>query len=194
MADFDLNSIGELFANGGLSAIGKRLKVKQSDIAKVVSDGIPSMLAGMQSNVSTEEGEASLSQALADHSKDDFSDIKNFLAGADLEDGKKILSHIFGESQKDTVAEISKASGVSKGKTTSILAMIAPLLLSSLGSQQQSQQQNSGFSLAGLLGGLLGGGQQQSSGLLGGLLGGAASNADQGSSGGILDSLLNLFH
>ena len=64
MADYDLNSIGELLTNGGLSAIGKRLKVKQGDIAKVLSDGIPSMLSGMKDNVSTEEGAASLAQAL----------------------------------------------------------------------------------------------------------------------------------
>ena len=194
MADYDLNSIGELLTNGGLSAIGKRLKVKQGDIAKVLSDGIPSMLSGMKDNVSTEEGAASLAQALEDHSKDDFSDIKNFLASADLKDGKKILGHIFGDSQNETVENISKASGVSKAKTSSILSIVAPLLLSSLGNQQQSQSQNSGFSLGSLLGGLLGGGQQQSSSLLGSLLGGAAAASGEQSSGGILDSLLNLFH
>ena len=193
MADFDLNSIGEMLSNGGLSAIGKRLKVKQGDIAKVLSGGIPAMLAGMQNNVKTEDGEASLAKALKDHSKDDFSDIKNFLANADLKDGKKILGHIFGDGQAETVEGISKAAGVSKAKATSILAMVAPLLLSSLGNQQQSQQQNSGFSLGSLLGGLLGGGQQQSSNLLGGLLGNAVDSSND-SSGGLLDSLLNLFH
>lgn len=192
MADFDLNSIGELLSNGGLSAIGKRLNIKKSDIAQVVSNGIPAMLAGMQANAETGEGEASLAKALKDHSFDDFSDIKSFLADADLKDGKKILEHIFGDGQKETVADISKSTGVSKGKTTSILSLVAPLLLSSLGNQQQSQE-GSGFSLANLLGGLLGGGQQQSTSLLGGLLGGSAASSDSGS-GGLLNGLLNLFH
>lgn len=191
MADFDLNSIGELLTNGGMSAIGKRVKLKQSDIAKVLSSGIPSMLAGMQNNASSEDGAASLSRALADHSKDDTADVTAFLKGADLEDGKKILGHIFGDKKDETIQSISEAAGVTKGKATSILAMVAPLLLSMLGNQQQSQQQNSGFSLLGMLGGLLGGGQQQSTGLLGSLLGGAASNQ---SSGGLLDTILNLFH
>lgn len=193
MADFDLNSIGELLNNGGLSAIGKRLNIKKNDIAQVISNGIPAMLAGMQSNSETEDGAASLSQALTDHSFDDITDIKSFFAEADLKDGKKILSHVFGDSQKETMDNISKSTGVSKGKATSILAIVAPLLLSSLGSQQQSQQQNSGFSLGGLLGGLLGGGQQQSTSLLGSLLGGSASSADS-NSGGLLNGLLNLFH
>ena len=190
MADFDLNSIGQLLTNGGLSAISKRVKLKQSDIAQVLSSGIPSMLAGMQSNVGTAEGEESLAHALADHSKDDIANIGAFLKGADLEDGKKILGHIFGDNKDETLQGISEATGVTKAKATSILAMVAPLLLSMLGNQQNAQSGNSGFSLLGMLGGLLGGGQQQSSSLLGSLLGGAASN----SSGGILDTILNLFH
>ena len=194
MADFDLNSIGQLLANGGLSAMGKRLKVKQSDIAQVLSNGIPSMLQGMQNNASTEEGAASLSKALEAHGKDDISNIASFLGGADLKDGKKILGHIFGDGQKDIMSEISNAAGVTRGKATSILALFAPLLLSSLGNQQQSQQQDSGFSLGGLLGGLLGGGQQQSSNLLGSLLGSAAKPAEEEKESGLLGNLLNLFH
>lgn len=194
MADFDLNSIGDLIANGGLSAIGKRVKMKKSDVAQVLSNGIPSMLAGMQTNASTEEGAKSLSKALESHSKDDIGNIASFLGGADLKDGKKILGHIFGDGQKDVMDEISKAAGVTKGKTTSILALIAPLLLTSLGGQQQAQQQNSGFSLAGLLGGLLGGGKKQSAGLLGGLLGNAAAAEPDDVKTGLLENLLNLFH
>ncbi len=192
MANFDLNSIGQLLTNGGMSAIGKRVKLKQSDVAQVLSSGIPSMLAGMQSNASTADGAASLSQALADHSNDNIANAAEFLKGADLADGKKILGHIFGDKQDAALENISKATGVTKAKATSILALAAPLLLSSLGSQQQSQQSSSGFSLTGLLGGLLGGGQQQSTSLLGSLLGGAASSSNE--SGGLLDSLLNLFH
>ncbi|MCR5611364.1 MAG: DUF937 domain-containing protein [Clostridiales bacterium] len=193
MAGFDLNSIGELLAGGGTSAIGKRLKLKQGDVAQVLSNGIPSMIAGMQNNASSADGAASLSHALADHSKDSLADIGAFLKNADLDDGKKILGHIFGGNQNEIIKDISAKTGVTKGKTTSILALVAPLLLSLLGNQQQSQQQSAGFSLAGLLGGLLGGGQQQSSSLLGGLLGGAAAQADDKKEGGLLEGILNLF-
>ncbi len=195
MADFDLNSIGEALANGGLSAIGKRTKVKQADIAKVLSEGIPSLLQGMQTNASTEEGAASLCKALESHSKDDISDVKTFLKGADLEDGKKILGHVFGERQTETIQQLSADTGVSEGKTRSILSMVAPLLLSQLGGQQQqAQSSGGGFNVLSLLRGLLGGGNgggtaSLASGLLGSLLGGSNNN-----SGGILNTILNLFH
>lgn len=193
MAGFDLNSIGELLAQGGTSAIGKRVKLKQNDVAQVLSAGIPALIAGMNKNASTSGGAASLSRALTDHSKDSTKDVGSFLKNADLDDGKKILAHVFGSSQKDVINNISATTGVTKGKTTSILALVAPLLLSFLGNQQQSQQQNAGFSLTGLLGGLLGGGQQQSTSLLGGLLGAAQQQNESSNEGGLLDGILNLF-
>lgn len=199
MSEFDLSTIGELLSGDGVGAISKRSRVKTADVAKVLSEGIPSMISGMMNNASTDAGAESLSAALSDHSKDDTDDIAGFLKGADLKDGKKILGHIFGDGQEATVAEISKASGVTKGKTANILAMVAPLLLSLLGTQQQTQQ--SGLSLGGLLGGLLGGGQQSGgsalgglgAGLLGSLLGGGQQE-EKPKDGGILDALLGLFH
>lgn len=184
---FDLNSIGALISGGGLNAISKRTKVNQEDVAKVLSAGIPALVGGMRRNAGAEAGAASLSRALADHSKDDVSNPAAFLKSADLKDGKKILGHVLGDDQKGLVDEISKAAGVTKGKTTTILALVAPLLLSLLGSQNS----NSGGGLLGMLGGLLGGGQSSGGGLLGGLLGGGQQPAQpQQQSGGLLGSLL----
>ena len=184
---FDLNSIGALISGGGLNAISKRTKVNQEDVAKVLSAGIPALVGGMRRNAGAEAGAASLSRALADHSKDDVSNPAAFLKSADLKDGKKILGHVLGDDQKGLVDEISKAAGVTKGKTTTILALVAPLLLSLLGSQNS----NSGGGLLGMLGGLLGGGQSSGGGLLGGLLGGGQQQAQpQQQSTGLLGSLL----
>ncbi len=203
MSEFDLSTIGELLSGGGLSAISKRSHVNTADVAKVLSEGIPSMISGMKNNASTDEGAQSLSAALSDHTADNTDDIAAFLKGADLKDGKKILGHIFGDDQAATVAGISKASGVSKGKITNILSMVAPMLLSVLGGQQQAGQQSGGFSLTGLLGGLLGGGGGQAdsspvgglgAGLLGSLLGGGGQEEEKPKEDGILGGLLNLFH
>ena len=196
MADFTMNTIGALLSGKGVSAISRRTKVPASDVAKVMSYGIPTLLGGMNRNVSTAEGEQSLAGALRDHSGDDVSNVGAFLKGSDLKDGKKIIAHVLGGDQKDVVEQISRASGVSTGKTLSILALLAPLLLSLLGGQQN--QGGSSFSLPGLLFNmLLGGGQsqQQSSGgsLLGSLLGGGQQQTQpvqQPSSGGLLGSLL----
>jgi Uncharacterized conserved protein len=189
---FDLNAIGALISGGGLDALSKRTKVGKEDIAKVLSAGIPALVGGMRRNAGAEAGAQSLAKALADHSAADTSDAAAFLKNADLKDGKKILGHVLGDDQKKLVDELSRATGVTKGKTTSLLALAAPLLLSVLGSQNNSQQQSSSDSgLLGMLGGLLGGGQSSGGSLLGGLLGGGSSQQQSSSSGGsLLGSLL----
>ncbi len=151
--DFDLNSIGSVLAGGGLSSIASRTKVKKEDVAKVLSIGIPALVGGMRRNAGTEEGEASLSRALTSHSADDISNPAAFLKGSDLKDGKKIVAHVLGDDQSEITEEISRATGVTKAKTGTILALLAPLLLSMLGNQNNS---SSGGGLLGMLGGLLG--------------------------------------
>ncbi len=180
----DLNSIGTLLSGSGLSALSRRTKVNREDVAKVLSAGIPALVGGMRRNAGAEAGAESLSRALSDHSTADTSKPGEFLKNADLEDGKKILGHVLGEDQNELVAEISKATGVTKAKTTTILALVAPLLLSLLGSSNQS---SAGGGLLGMLGGLLGlGGNSQpaqtqpsSGGLLSGLLGGGQPSQPQ---------------
>lgn len=207
MSDFNLNSIMSMLSGDGTAAISKRAKVKESDVSNVLSAAVPILLTGMQRNASTEAGADSLRGALADHAAADLSDPAAFLKSADLKDGKKILGHVLGSDQKSIVSRVSDASGVTKGKTTSILSMIAPLLLSVLGGQQS--QGSGGSGLLGMLGGLLGGSQeeednsQQSSGgglldSLGGLGGltslfGGGSQSSSQSSGGILSSILGFF-
>lgn len=212
MGQFDLNSIGALLSGGGVSAISKRTKIKKDDVAKVLSAGIPSLVGGMRRNAAVGDGAASLSKALTDHSTADISNPAAFLKTSDLKDGKKILGHVLGSDQNKLAEEISRSTGVTKGKTLTILALVAPLLLSLLGNQNNSASQSSGGGLLGMLGGLLGGGQSSSgglmSGLLGSLLGGGSSQSSnetvqvvdqqpaqqQEQSSGFLDSLLSLFH
>ena len=209
---FDLNSIGSLLSGGGVEAIAKRVNLNREDVAKVLSQGLPALVNGMRRNAGAKEGAASLSKALADHSADDVSNPGAFLQKADLQDGKKILAHVLGGDKDAVLGEISKASGVTKAKTTSILSLAAPLLLSLLGQNNSAGSANSG-GLLGLLGGLLGGSGSSGSGsgssgggLLGGLLGGGSNSGgllssllggNSGSSsqsGGLLDNVLNLFH
>lgn len=215
---FDLNSIGALISGDGLDALCKRVNVNKEDAAKVLSTGIPALLGGMRRNAGDEQGAASLSRAMSDHSEADLSNLGAFLKNVDLEDGQKILAHVLGKDESAVVDEISGASGVTRDNTKSILSMASPLLLSVLGSQSGSSG-----GVLGMLGGLLGGGdsqpeqaQQEQGGLLGSLLGGGGASMASGllsslmggsdngqsdqpqqqeeSSGGILNSILNLFH
>lgn len=211
MAKLSMDSIGQLLAGDGLSAVSKRARCSEAKTAKVLSLGIPTLIAGMKKNVSTPEGDASLAKALGDHSGKSTGDVKSFLKAVDVKDGKKILGHVLGDQKDATVEKLSKASGLSGTTILNILAQVAPLLLTLLGNQQSqpaetvqpiTTAQSSG--LGGLLGGLLGGGSSSSGGglnvsslLLGALTSGSSAPAqpaqEEEQSSGLLSGFLNLF-
>lgn len=183
MANLTIESIGKLLAGDGLASISKKVRSSPAKVAKVLSIGIPVLLANMRKNVANPEGEASLGRALYDHSGKDTDHVVDFLKNVDTKDSKKILGHVLGDDQDRTAQEISRASGLSAGTVIKILTLVAPLLLSLLGNQQNQQpvqqtasplqllggaqpvqqpvQQSSSLGLGNLLGGLLGLGQSQ---------------------------------
>ena len=167
----DLNNIlGALTGNDAIGAISQNLKLDSSQVSSVITTALPSLLGAMQKNASTEDGAASLAQALGNHAGN-AGNIVNNLKTPDLADGNKILGHIFGGNLSSVLGGISKTTGVASNSVGNILASIAPSLLSLLGSH--SGGMNAG-GLSGMLGGLLGGGSSGNGGL-GGILGGLGS-------------------
>ena len=199
MADFNVNSIMELLQGGGIDALSNATGSSASQVNGLLGDALPLLIGNMHDNTESKEGALSLNQALNDHKGADMSDIASFLSNADQEDGQKIVEHILGGNKKAATNALSKKSGLSASNVSTILALIAPLLLSQLGNNKDDDDQD-GSSLTDLLGGMLGGGQQ-SSGigglLLNNLLGGNTQQAQpvqqtqstKPSGGGLLGSL-----
>lgn len=161
------NLLGALTGNDAANAIAQNLKLDSKQVSSVITAALPSLLGAMQKNASTTAGAASLEQALGNHAVNAGNILGN-LKAADLTDGSKILSHIFGGSLSSVLGGISKKTGVATNSVSSILASIAPSLLALLGKGQQSNGINAA-GLAGMLGMILGGTQQSSNSGLGGL-------------------------
>ena len=168
------NLLGALTAQDAVGAIAKKYNITANQASSVINNAIPALLGAMQKNASTEGGAASLAKALGDHAGNAGNILSN-LAGTDLTDGSKILSHIFGGNLSSIVSGISNKSGVGSDIVSNILASIAPSLLALLGMGQKTSGTNAA-GLAGMLGTILGAanGGQSSSGL-GSILGGLSS-------------------
>ena len=170
------NILGALTGNDAASAISQNLNIDQKQVSSVITAALPFLLGAMQKNASSQAGAASLSDALGYHAGNAGNIVDN-LKAADLVDGKKILSHIFGGNLSSVINGISKNTGVGSNLVGSILASIAPSLLALLGKGQQSSGTNAA-GLEGMLGTILGGmtsGGNSSAGGLGSILGGLGS-------------------
>ena len=170
------NLLGALTAQDAVGAIAKKYNITANQASSVINNAIPALLGAMQKNASTEGGAASLAKALGDHAGNAGNILSN-LAGTDLTDGSKILSHIFGGNLSSIVSGISNKSGVGSGIVSNILASIAPSLLALLGKGQKGNGIDAS-GLAGMLGMILGGTQPKS------------SNNSMGGLGSILGSIL----
>ena len=171
------NILGALTGNDAIDAISKNLKIDSKQVSSVITAALPSLLGAMQKNASSQAGAASLAEALGYHAGN-AGNIVNNLKDADLTDGGKILSHIFGGNLSSVLNGISKNTGVGSNLVGSILASIAPSLLALLGKGQQSSGTNAA-GLESMLGMILGGmsssGSNSNTGGLGSILGGLGS-------------------
>ena len=173
----DLNALmGTLLSQDSLQNMSSLTGASSENVASVLSSALPAMLSGAQGQANDENALAGFAGALQDHAKDDTSDIASFRSGVDLEDGGKIVAHLLGGNQAQTTQDAADKAGLDLGKTSSILAAVAPLLMSLLGQQTQQEEEKeeekpaSGSLLGGLFGNLLGNVDMGS--LILGLLGG----------------------
>lgn len=151
----DLSKIaGSLLSNDSLKGLSSLTGASNSDITSVLTSALPSLLSGATEQAKNESTAASFAGALAQHAKDDTSDLTSFLGNVDLADGAKIIGHLLGSGKEETVKKAAKASGVSEKKTGDILSAIAPMLLSLLG-QQAEEDDDKEAGASGLVGALL---------------------------------------
>ena len=170
-----------------VDAASKKTGVKGVNVLTILSYALPLIIRYMTKNASSANGAQSLLGALSQHTSTKA--MPEQIAAADTNDGAAIIRHIFGDSQDNAVNEIATKANVPAADVTSVLASIAPTLLSSLSaattasSQAQANQkkgvdlsdgldlsdlaaifqstQSSKNGIGGILGTLLGGAPQQ---------------------------------
>ncbi|MGI6071885.1 MAG: DUF937 domain-containing protein [Lachnospiraceae bacterium] len=174
MAGLDLSSLVGMLAGDGVSALSNSVKAEESQVSNLIGAALPTLIGNLKDNASTEEGAKSLTKALKDHSSDDTSDVASFLKNADLKDGASILKHIFGDEEavKKETKTLAKSSGLTSSQASTVLNSIAPLLLSTLGTNllgKSTSKSSSSSGLSGLLGSVLGSGNVDLTGILSGV-------------------------
>ncbi|MBO4219694.1 MAG: DUF937 domain-containing protein [Clostridia bacterium] len=191
----DLNSLMQsMLSSDSLKNIESVTGTSESQVKKVLSSALPSLLDGAKAQATNEKTAESFVGALKDHAKVDTSDISSFFSGIDLTDGGKIVSHLLGSEKTATTKKAASNAGISTKKTGNILSAAAPLLMSLLGQQTSSSSGNNSSDIGGLMGSLLS--NVDIGSLLGGLLGGSSGSASESSNesgGGFLSGLMGLF-
>ena len=179
-----------------VGSVAGQLGVDENQASSAVSMAIPAILAGMTRNARSQDGAASLNNALeSKHDGSLLENISGMLQGHTSElqsDGDGILGHVFGNNRTAVEQGIAKKSGISLSKIGPLLAMVAPIVMAYLGKEKRQTNTGAG-GLGDLLGGLLGGATQQRSSAGGGLMDMLGGILDKDGDGNPLDDLLGGF-
>ena len=180
--------MGKMLVNGASKQLGLGEKQTQS----ALSAAMPLILGAMKNNASSPDGAQGLLKALNSNKHDGgiLDNLGSILGGGSiddnvLQDGSKILGHVFDGREQNVAQAVSKSSGIDTGSAMNILKVAGPLLMGYLGKQTRQKQVADPNGLGDLLGGMLGSGHKEQQSLVNKLL-------DANGDGSIIDDVAGM--
>jgi len=155
------SDIGQQFISG----TGNQMGLDKNVTSGALSTAIPLILGAMKNNSNSAEGSEQILNALGNskHSEGSMLDnLGSILGGGSIDqdvmdDGGKILGHLFGGQENNAASTLSKSSGIDLNSAMNMLKVAAPFIMSYLGKQKSQNNISDQGGLGDLLGGLLGG-------------------------------------
>lgn len=189
MSDSILQQIQQRLDADAIAQIASTVGVEPAAAQSAVDAALPTLMAALAGNASTESGASSLASALQQHAGNPaVGDVVQMLSrGANGGVGQAILGHVLGDRQAEVQATAGAAAGIQPQQMGQIFSMLAPVIMGVLG---QKGQASGGLNVGNLMQMM----QQEGSaaeasgggalmGMLGGLLGGPSADAPSGGGG-----------
>ena len=144
-----LDLLKNQMAGEATSQMSQQLGLGKAETEKAVGAALPTLLAALAGNAMKKEGASALSNALdRDHDGSILDDVVGFLGGGDKKPGDGILKHVLGGKRGAVEAEVARETNLSPSAVSSLLPMLAPLIMGALGREKRK----SGLDVAGLAG------------------------------------------
>lgn len=160
-------------SNAAVGQVSEFLGEDSSSVSKAISGALPTVLGGIMNQASTDNGLGSLMGLLKQGGNTGVLDnlggvLGNQSKAADLlSGGSGLLSTLFGSNSGSVIDAIGSFSGLKKSSSSSLLSLVAPLLMGVIGKQVKSK----GLGLSGLASMLMGQKENVEAAMPGGLAG-----------------------
>jgi hypothetical protein len=141
------NVLGQL-DQSHIDAIANQLGTDPTQARTAIEHALPLIVGGLQQSASTPQGAQDLHDAATAHAGTDIGGLLGGLlgggGGAASGMGGAILGHIFGGNQANATQGLGQATGLGTQGSGQLLAILAPIVLSSLGNMAQQHGLNPG--------------------------------------------------
>jgi hypothetical protein len=122
-----------------VNQLTKSVGADSNQVKKAVELGLPMLMQAMSNNVRTPQGAEALAKALDQHKEDPLDDVSGFLNGVDINEGKKILGHVFNQKTQTVEKNLAAQTGMSSNQIEKLLAQLAPVVLGALGKEKNQK-------------------------------------------------------
>jgi len=177
-----MSPVDEILSQIPMQQLAGQLGVDVPTATEAARTALPALLGGIQANTADPGGASSFAEAVQQHSGDLINGGVD-LSQVNVDEGQKIVGHVFGANQGQVVQQlgaVGQGSGIGQELIAKLLPILAPIVMSWLAKQLLGGSAGGGGGLGGMLGGALGGA----------LGGGAAAPAGGGGIGDVLGGLL----
>ncbi len=131
-----MNILNTILQNGLdenlIATLSEKSGIKAQDMESIVSELAPKLINGAKQNLASDNDSSDLINMIANTNLDD---IKKNPSEIDNLDNGNILEQLFSslnENENDIAQELSSKKGVDKSSISSLLPMVAPLILGAL--------------------------------------------------------------
>lgn len=129
--------------SGTTSQIGNKLGIDDSKVQQVIGMALPMLIGALNRNTSSSKsGAAALTDAIQrDHDGSILDNISQAITKREtIDDGTAILGHVFGDKSSGIMNSVSRATNLDADQIAQIFAMLAPIVLGTLGKLQRKNE------------------------------------------------------
>jgi hypothetical protein len=153
-------------SEGLVKQLSQQIGAQPEQTSAAANGILSSLLGGLSNNVATQGGANALAGALdRDHDGSILNDLMGMLTGGgqaqnpQATNGSGILNHILGDKAGNIANLIGGMSGLNSGQAGSLMQILAPMVMSTLGQAKQQNGLDAG-GIASLITNAIGGGGQ----------------------------------
>jgi len=134
-----MDMITQQMGSSMMQQMAQKIGGDSDGVKRATATAVPMILAAIKRNASSQQGAESLSNALNKHTDGGvLGNLGSLLGGSSMQDGSKILGHVFGNKQNNLAQQLGKATGIGGQGAGDLMSMLAPMVMGALGKAKQS--------------------------------------------------------
>lgn len=134
-----MDMITQQMGSSMMQQMAQKIGGDSDGVKRAAATAVPMILAALKRNASSQQGAESLSKALNKHADGGIlGNLGSLLGGSSMQDGSKILGHVFGNKQSNMAQQLGKATGIGGQGAGDLMSMLAPMVMGALGKAKQS--------------------------------------------------------